>query len=142
MGKLLISITLAFPLLALADSIPIQDRTTLPCDSSASSHCDISNTVNNSDPSTGQDNANTNSARPIQSAKPQNSVTPANNSVTPVPQPNPSPPTNAVPTVVTPSTLPPANTVSVPVNQPSTPSGTSPAPSSGQPQAAHRLDKK
>ncbi|HEY0268428.1 MAG TPA: hypothetical protein VGC12_04245 [Methyloradius sp.] len=101
MNKLLITLILAFPLLAFADSVPIQDQTTLPCDNSSSSTCGTSSTTNSPDPSAGQDASGINATRQIQSVTP--STRPSNTPVTPVPQPNTAPPVNAVPPLSTPA---------------------------------------
>lgn len=99
MSKLLVLLFLAIPFMANADSVPIQDRTTLPCDNSSSSTCGVTPVTGNPDPSAGQDSANTNTSRQINSVTPQNSATPTNTPVTPVPQPNTPPPVNAVPSL-------------------------------------------
>jgi len=97
MNNLLMTLILAFPLLAFADSLPIQDQTTLPCDNSSSIDCGKSITTNNPNPSAGQDDAGTNKARQLKSVTPHNQTTTPNTTVTPVPQPNTPPPVNAVP---------------------------------------------
>jgi len=97
MSKLLITLILAFPMLAFADSVPIQDQTTLPCDNSSSIDCGKSIITNSPDPSAGQDNAGTNKTRQLESVPPRKNIQAPNSPVTPVPQPNTAPPVNAVP---------------------------------------------
>jgi hypothetical protein len=88
MNKLLVTAMyiFCFSKLAFADSVPIQDQTTLPCENSSSVDCSKTIITNSRNPAAGQDDAGTNKARQLISVPPNPEAIPPNTNATPVPE--------------------------------------------------------